>query len=445
MKNHSNDIDKIVGLGAYSLRKNYFPELKTKIKELQEEIEIRKKAEENFKKSNEWLTDLIENTEDVVWSCNETGSFTYISPRCLAIFGKTSEELYDSSIFDLVSEKDLDFFKKVFKKNERITIRLAAKNFAGKKVIIERSLVPITPNQLKGYRGIDRDISLRIEQEEEIKKLNRTLEKKVEQRTEQLNKSLTELKSAQQKIIHSEKMASLGVLVAGVSHEINTPIGIAFSLASFTSEKIKSMLNLFKEQKLTAEEFDSSIKSILESNNLIVSNLNRASNLINSFKKIAVDRSNLEERIINLHNYTNEILLSLSGQLKTKSCTVENLINENLEINSCAGAFAQVITNLIINSVKHGFEKKLNTNKIKISSYENFETVKIEIEDNGKGIKKGIINKIFDPFFTTKRQQGGSGLGLSISYNLVSSKLKGELQVESEVGKFTKFTILLKK
>lgn len=260
----------------------------------------------------------------------------------------------------------------------------------------------------------------------------------------QLKAKNEELKNAQEQMIQSEKLASLGGLVAGVSHEINTPIGVSVSAASFLQDKNKELIEKVNTNSLSKKEFKHFADTIEETSNILLSNLKRAADLIGSFKKIAVDQTSEESREINLIDYIKDVVTSLKHILKKTSIDirVESKCNE-IVIKTYPGPLAQVITNLIMNSIIHGFEPdEKGLIHIKASK-SNDDSVVLCFSDNGKGMSKEIQKRIFEPFFTTKRGQGGSGLGMFVVYNIVTKYFDGNIECISSEGKGVMFTINL--
>ncbi|MEA3498441.1 MAG: HAMP domain-containing sensor histidine kinase [Campylobacterota bacterium] len=257
-----------------------------------------------------------------------------------------------------------------------------------------------------------------------------------------LDKSLNIQKNTQKQLLESEKMVSLGNMVAGVSHEINTPVGMALTGITHLDEQTKKLKKLYENEDMSEDEFKEYLKDMAALSNSIEINLTKAASLIRSFKKVAVDQSSDTNREFNLKEYLDEILLSLHNRLKKTKIDIYLDIDEKITINSNPGAFSQIITNLITNSLIHGFENS-NTTKgdIKIYAKLNLNRLNLIYKDNGKGMDNDTKRKIFDPFFTTARKDGGSGLGMSIVYNLVTSTLKGTIKVKSEPSQGILFDI----
>ncbi|BAZ44716.1 multi-sensor signal transduction multi-kinase [Chondrocystis sp. NIES-4102] len=271
-------------------------------------------------------------------------------------------------------------------------------------------------------------------------RLYNSLEQKVTQRTQELSTTLKNLQTTQQQLIESEKMAALGNLVAGVAHEINTPIGNSVTAASTLADET----NIFNDQVITGQLKRSSLNNYLnlatEASEIILSNLQRAGELIHSFKQVAVDRTSLDIRSFALKPYLEEIFITLEPQLKKTPHQVIITGDSNIVIKSCPGVFAQIITNLITNSLIHAYPTN-KAGKICLDIAQQSKEIIIKYQDDGCGISRDQLKSIFEPFFTTARERGGCGLGLHIVYNLVKQKLKGSIQVKSEVNLGTIFII----
>lgn len=277
--------------------------------------------------------------------------------------------------------------------------------------------------------------------------LNSNLETTVKQRTnslkntnDELKLTLENLKQTQSELIHAEKMSALGGLVAGVAHEINTPIGITITAATLIEDQTTVVIDEYEKNTLKKGKLEEYLLSIQSGTNLILTNTQRAGKLITSFKQIAVDQVSEQNRLIHLKGYIQETLVTLSveSDLADIEIIVEGPVD--LQTNCPVGSLSQIISQLISNSRLHGFEKGRKGYILLSVSLEN-EMIKLIYEDNGVGIDKDAIKKIFEPFFTTKRSDGYVGLGLHILQNLVTQKLGGNIIVESELDHFTRFII----
>jgi len=291
--------------------------------------------------------------------------------------------------------------------------------------------------------------SARKEKEAEIYQLNQDLEKKVDERTIELqnsmnvlNRTISDLRETQNKLVEQEKMASLGSLVAGVAHEINTPIGVGITASSHLSQAVAELQNKFLQGSLTKREFSESVDEMRETVLMIVKNLERSAALVKSFKMVAVDQSSDDLRSFNVKEYFENVLLSLKPKLKRTRHVVLLNVPEDLVLYSSPGAMSQIITNLIMNSLIHGFEF-IDAGEIEINAHQNGAEFILDYYDNGKGIPQEIQGRIFDPFVTTARNKGGSGLGTHILYNLVTQVLGGVVALKQRRSAGVHFQIRL--
>ena len=259
----------------------------------------------------------------------------------------------------------------------------------------------------------------------------------------ELDETLKRLRTAQTQLAQAEKMASLGTLVAGVAHELNTPIGVAVTAASTLHVRTHDFAKRYTEGGLKKSELETYILTAKTGADLTLRNLERAANLIQSFKQVSVDQTYDNIRRFGVKQYLHEIITSLQPKWKTTGHRVEIECDEALEMETYAGAIAQIITNFVTNSLLHGFEGYTEEGVMKIEAERVGSNVVIQYSDNGRGIPPEILPRIFDPFFTTKQANGGTGLGMHIVYNLVTQKLGGEIHWSSEQGVGTTFQIEL--
>ncbi len=242
-------------------------------------------------------------------------------------------------------------------------------------------------------------------------------------------------------LINAKKMASIGEMVAGVAHEINTPIGNAITAVSHGQRVSISIDELVESNGLSKGFLKDTLKHIIESFEISRINLVRIANLIDNFKKVALDRKNEEHRKILVYNYLDSLILSIKPKIVEKSITVSIECDKELVITSYQSLLSQVIVNLLMNSIIHGFNEK-DDGFIKLSAFAENENMIIKVEDNGEGIAPDIMDKIYEPFFTTKRNRGGTGLGLNIVYNIVTYNLNGKVSFESVLNEKTIFTVV---
>jgi signal transduction histidine kinase len=261
----------------------------------------------------------------------------------------------------------------------------------------------------------------------------------------ELNNALLKLKSTQQKLISNEKMALLGGLVAGVAHEINTPVGIGVTAASTLLQSTNSVSKKYAKGELTNSALLEYIQHAISAADIILVNLDRAANLIQSFKLVAVDQSASDVRSFDLKEYLGQVLLSLRPQLRKTNLTCDFDCPSDLEIRSYPGALSEIVSNFIMNAIVHAYEKDdKGTLLLQVSECEH-DVIRIRFSDDGRGISPENLARVWDPFFTTNRSGGGSGLGLHIVYNLVTQKLFGNIEIESKEGEGTIISLFLGK
>ncbi|KXI28612.1 ATP-binding protein [Paraglaciecola hydrolytica] len=268
------------------------------------------------------------------------------------------------------------------------------------------------------------------------------VEDELRKRNSELATSMETLQLAKDQLVESERMASLGGLVAGIAHDVNTPLGVSVTATSFLQERVVSLQHAFEDKTLTGSTMTAFLTDAQQTITLLTNNLNRASDLISSFKQVAVDQASEAEREINMRHYLGEIVHSLAPNFKKTQHTIEIHCPDNLIIHCAPGVIAQIFTNMIMNSLIHGFENKIKgTIKIDINSEE--DNLIIDYQDDGQGLPEGTLGQHFDAFFTTRRGKGGSGLGTHIMYNLVTQTLKGEIQAFSKVHQGLRYKITI--
>ncbi len=274
--------------------------------------------------------------------------------------------------------------------------------------------------------------------QEKIEQLNQSLEEKVSQRTialrdanQELLSTLERMHQYQGQIVENEKMASLGQMVAGVAHEVNTPIGLGITGSTLLKDRLEEVQTAFDNKTLSASQMKRFIEDGLENLELIYRNLIRAADLVSSFKKVAVNQDIENATDVNVASLIKEVMLTLKSELERGGHTFEVSCDENMTVRTKSGPIHQIIQQLTENALIHGFDGQSGRIDISVSTHN--DTLNIKFKDNGKGIPVGLRPRIFDPFVTTKRGEGGSGLGLHLVYNLVTQALDGSINlVESE-------------
>ncbi len=385
------------------------------------DISQRKGEEEALRISEERFRALIEHGTDLIIVIDADLVIRYESPSIERILGYDQTVLVGQSLLDYVHADDLEEMRGAYaylRRHEEMvaTVEYRVRHTDGSYRILET----VAQNQLgeDSIQGLVincRDITQRRAAEEEIVR-------------------------AQAHALETEKMAALGSLVAGVAHEINTPLGVGVTAASYLSRKTDDYRARYDEGALTRTEFEAYLKSMVDGAQMILANLRRAADLVQSFQQVAVDQSNDTPRLLRLADYVSEVLQSLQPKLKKGQHRVVIDCPEELEVITYPGAMAQILTNLVMNSVLHGFEDR-REGEIRVEITRSDGTLLLRYRDNGCGIEDKNLRKIWEPFFSTKRGQGGSGLGLHIVYNLVTQTLNGLVDCHSRPGRGTEFFI----
>lgn len=435
--------------------------------EIEEQNIILAKQAEELRESNielEKLSIVASETDNAVLIMDSEGNFEWVNSAFTKITGFTYDELVSEISTNIISESTPDYIKKKFdycitnKKTAHYDFQTKSKS--GDKLWLTVTLTPILDenNNIQKLVSIDSDITpLKIaeaeilQQKEEIETQKEEIEdqrdyvisqkNEIQEQKEQLEKTLVQLKTAQKKLVESEKMAALGNLVAGVSHEINTPVGIGIAASSSMVTKTANLEELFKNKKMKMSDLQNYIESTVQACELILTNLNRTAELVQSFKQVSVDNMTENKRNFNLKLYIEDIIRSLAPKLKHRPIDIHVNCDEAIELNSYPGAFAQIFTNFVINSLLHAYDEE-EKGIITIETTNTDKDLTIIYKDDGKGIPQENIKKIFDPFFTTN-MQSGTGLGMNITYNLITQKLGGDITLDSEQGKGVTFTITL--
>jgi signal transduction histidine kinase len=255
--------------------------------------------------------------------------------------------------------------------------------------------------------------------------------------------ALANLQAAQNSLIEAEKLAALGGLVAGVAHEVNNPVGISLTVASTLERRSEDFIKEVNSGDLRRSRLNEFLSTTLDASRQLSANLHRAGELIQSFKQVAVDRSHTEARVFDLKEATQQIIASLRPGLAKRKLDLSLECPDGISMNSYPGPYGQVLTNLFINSVTHGFrDDREGSIAIKIAELGD-KYVSIEFADTGWGMSEDVRKHAFEPFYTTLRGQGGTGLGLHIVYNIVTQKLGGRIELSTRAGEGSTFHIVL--
>ncbi|MFZ5642843.1 MAG: cache domain-containing protein [Bacillota bacterium] len=257
----------------------------------------------------------------------------------------------------------------------------------------------------------------------------------------ELSYAIEELKRTQAYLVQSEKMAALGNLVAGVAHEINTPVGVGLTAVSHLELITAKLMRQYESGNLKRRDMEEFLEDSGEAVKIVLSNLDRAARLIRSFKQVSVDQSSEARRVFNVKQYIEEIIMSLNPILRRARHTVSVHCREDFEFDAYPGAFSQIITNLLINSLIHAYRPE-DEGEIVIDVKTTDDRFVLAFSDDGKGMEEEVLARIYEPFFTTRRGEGSNGLGLYILYNIINQQFGGTVECRSEPGKGTIFTMV---
>ena len=300
------------------------------------------------------------------------------------------------------------------------------------------------------------DISERILAERDLRQARDELEQKVEMRTgeltaanqelmainQELEQALAQLKRTQEHLVRSEKLAALGSLVAGVAHEINTPVGVCITTASYLDGIVRRMDRLYEQNLVQSAEYEECIGDCREAAGIMLTNSQQAARLISTFKQVSSSQLEEKSRIFGVKDCLEEILLAMQPRLRSTKHGVSIRCDENLHINGYPTVLAQILTNLLQNSLDHAY-KPGEAGHIEIAVTVNpGEQMVLAYQDDGQGMYQEVKGRIYDPFFTTRRGTGATGLGMYLVYNLVVNQFDGAIACESKPGEGTRFIMV---
>lgn len=259
---------------------------------------------------------------------------------------------------------------------------------------------------------------------------------------QELEENIDELEKTRDDLVQNEKMASLGRMVAGFAHELNTPVGIALGSISHNETTLDNIDTLLKTEEVNEDELREHLGTLRHSGELALSNLNRAATLVQRFKRSSIDQTSEQSRVFFVRELIDDVVFSLHSQLKKAPTRVVTQCEEGLAIDGIPGLLDQVLANLLLNSLQHGFANGTRPGRINISvDAATPGQMHLIYSDNGTGMSSEAAKRIFEPFFTTARNQGGSGLGMFICYNIVSEQLRGTITCKSQPGEGVSFDI----
>lgn len=278
-----------------------------------------------------------------------------------------------------------------------------------------------------------------------------TLEEQVEQRTAELTTSngdltqaLANLKTAQHELVESEKLASLGRLVAGVAHELNTPLGNSLTVVSSLEDRYRQLDEMLSNNTpMRRSVLEDLVRDTRRGQDILQRNVQKAADLVRDFKRVAIDQTTDSRRDFELDRVIEDVLVMVEPSFKHTPFLIRTELVRGIEMSSYPGSLGQVLTNLLINALVHGFEGREQGEVLVRCSLPSAEEVELSVEDDGRGMDESVRRRIFDPFFTTKLGTGGSGLGMHIVHNIVTHVLGGQIEVFSIVGQGTRMVMHL--
>ncbi|MFY2508330.1 ATP-binding protein [Vibrio pectenicida] len=395
----------------------------------------------NVRHEKERLSDFSVVASDWLWDTDHQGNIVYCSESMQKNMKLDISPNSEQSTFtEFIESQSLSQSLESKRDFHQCEVSLEINNSTS--YLLMQAIARYEGNQFIGYRGTAIDISALKLAQIELEQLNQNLEKKVTDRTKALENSMSELKATQEQLIESEKLASLGGLVAGVAHEVNTPLGIAVTSASIIQESINSLQLAFSDHTLTSKKFSEIIDKVINGGELLQSNLSRASQLVQDFRRTAVDQTTEDKSIFNVSDTLKSLFASLGSEISKLRVEVCILGDEDITMHSYTGGVTQVISNLVLNSLDHAFASQPKP-EITLSFYEFEDAIVFDYKDNGCGVDEQNHKKIFEPFYTSNRGRGGSGLGLNLVFNMVKQKLKGEIVFDSQRGKGVHFRVTL--
>jgi PAS domain S-box-containing protein len=391
------------------------------------------------------LREMLDLNSDWIWEVDAAGCYTYVSGHCLTLLGYAPVEMLGSSPFAFMPEDEAARVGTQFAAivaEKRAFSHLLNRNRCrdGRIVVLETSGIPLLASDgtLLGYRGIDRDVT---EREVAAERLRRS-EEGWQDAAQRADEALNSLRQTQDDLIRAEKLASLGELVAGVSHEISTPLGIALTTSTQVQVDSAAFERLVDENQLSRSRLLDYARRMREGARLLTTNLMRASDLLYSFKQVAADQVFEERRAIDLGAWIEELLKSLRALARPGRHEIIAICPVGTILDTYPGILAQILSNAIKNAIDHGLSER-PAGRVTITVTPDVAHVVIDVADDGIGIPPDHLGRVFDPFFTTGRARGCTGLGLHIVHNLVVNRLEGNVSLHSGVGHGTRLRLQL--
>lgn len=403
-----------------------------------EEITERKRAEAALQASERQFHTLADSIPQLVWMAETGGKIFWFNSHWHKYTGTPAGETRSHDWQTVLSPASLEEARsrwaQALETRTALELELSLRGTDGQYRPFLTRAVPLrdSAGAVYGWIGTHIDISERKRSEQEIRNARDSAEA-----------ALQNLRETQNYLIEAEKLAALGRLVAGVAHEVNTPVGTSLTVASSLERRTAEFAAEVAQGNLRRSSLIDFVETTREASSQLVANLKHAAELIQSFKQVATDRNYSDQRIFDLGDLTEQVVVSLRPGLGKQNLTLNVACEPDLRINSYPGPYGQLLTNLFLNSVTHAFpDGSGGTIDIKVQAAGN-DAVDVLFSDDGCGMSLDVRRKAFDPFFTTRRDRGSTGLGLHIVHTIVTNYLGGRLHLDSEPGKGTKIRLVL--
>lgn len=393
------------------------------------DITHRTRAEAALIEERNFLNSLLEAIPTPVFYKDRQGRYLGANEAFLASLGRQREEILGRTVFELapaeIAQRYYEMDEALFATPGRQVYEWLVHRPGGetRNVVFNKATFCGPDGELAGLIGVILDVSDLKDAHARLEEMNRELETRVESRTR-------DLRSAMHQLVQAEKLAALGHLVAGVAHELNTPVGTILTLSTTFTDRLKDLAEQLLSGKMRRSDVSGQMDTLIHAAETLTRNAYRAGDLISSFKQVAVDQASMRRRPFDLALTIDETLRTLGPLLKQhRGISIRTEVAPGIVLDSFPGPFEQVLTNLVINSLRHAFEGR-DEGRITITAEAGSGTVLIRFADDGLGIPADQLNHVFEPFFTTKLGQGGSGLGLYLVHTLISGQLGGSIEID---------------